>query len=143
MGSSVSTEVKGTLSEDPDSSIVYFCTKATPGGSCSSQSSAEISACVDHWVLAFEYADVVLVCDAVADKGVLTGRCRYFDKTSFDNHYPSKMRTFQGNRSKTLVESTVNSMKKWGQYDVVFNNCQNWVQKLMFTLQVRPFGWDL
>lgn len=138
-------QMTGTLL-NPGTSIphrcdVYFWTKTTKRGSSAPSkfwtlSTASGSVCFDHWMVAFEYQDEVLVCDAVNDEGELTGRCRLKGKEEFHRTYARKIHLGHYNVSKEFVKKTVNSMEKNGRYDILSNNCQNWLRKLLNRMSV-------
>lgn len=94
------------------------------------------SPCVEHWMVAFEYEDEVLVCDAVEDNGELTGRCKCKAKNEFHHKYPEKTTLGYYEISKEFVKNTVEAIKNDGPYDVVCNNCQKWLKKLLYRLTV-------
>ncbi|XP_077527928.1 uncharacterized protein LOC144139467 [Haemaphysalis longicornis] len=114
---------------------VYFWTKSSKKRW--STPSASIYGCCHHSMIAFEYEEEVLVCDAVNQAGQLTGRCRSMGIKEFHKKYPKKRRIVQRNLSIELVKETVRRMEKSGPYDHLWNNCQKWLKEMLKHLNMH------
>lgn len=120
----------------PDRCWAYFSTKPTGRSSWDSckrriKSYGRSSPCFDHWLVAFEYEDQLLVCDAVNIRGELTGRCREKGKKEFHKKNPLKIPLGEFDIPKVFLRESVKRMEKNGRYDLLVNNCQTWIKKLL------------
>lgn len=93
---------------------------------------------MEHWMAAFVYCDEVLVCDANKDEGILKGKLERMKIEQF-NKMCLKNREDQGEFEipKLRVQQEVDGMRNWGSYNIVLNNCQEWITKLLTKLGVR------
>lgn len=144
MGSSISSEVDDPIPEGPpgpDRSRAYYWTKPNRRGlsqlsTLLPESCGSSCASSEHWLVAFEYEDEVIVCDAVKVDGELTGRYRSKEKDEFHKDNSNKKYLGEYNIPKEIVKDAVKNMMKYGSYDPLSNNCQKWLKDLLKSVEV-------
>ncbi|XP_077550553.1 uncharacterized protein LOC144163621 [Haemaphysalis longicornis] len=144
MGSSMSTDRGMPVPQGAPSGEacrVYYWTRPVEGGSsCTSQSSAQSSgsgcAFSNHWMVAFDYWDEVLLCDATQVDGALIGKCVSITTEEFHCRYPKKKLILQCDIPKQFVRERVEAFRNCGRYDLLSNNCQKWIKSVMESMRL-------
>lgn len=93
-----------------------------------------------HWFAAFVYGSEALICEACEDTNTLKGRWTLEDWQAISERTNFQVKVADGAIPQEFVKRTVHSMEYCGLYDVVTNNCQNWVLELLKKLNLPTQG---
>lgn len=92
--------------------------------------------CFRHWLVAFDYEEEVIVCEALNTNGVLEGQWHSQNREEFHKQFPKKKYLGQFHISKDAVKGIVQKMIDCGRYNLFSNNCQKWLKEVLKSLEV-------